>query len=135
MAADCGVFFGEAEGGSGGVEGEEVEAGLVEGADEEIHCFFFFFFFLLLSFLLGKGWEEEEVVVVVWRGFQVVLFLFLSVKMGWFVVWRVLSWSSFLCFMYTSKIRVRRKKNRVSSLLFDPKVEQVRGNARTRSET
>lgn len=98
MAADCGVFFGEAEGGSGGVEGEEVEAGLVEGADEEVHCFFFFFFFLLLSFLLGKGWEEE-VVVVVWKGFQVVLFLFLSVKMGWFVVRRVLRWSGFLCFI------------------------------------
>lgn len=84
MAADCGVFFGEAEGGSGGVEGEEVEAGLVEGADEEVHCFFLFCFFFLLffSFLSREGWE----VVVVWKGFQVVLFLFLSVKMGWFVV-------------------------------------------------
>lgn len=54
MAADCGVFFGEAEGGSGGVEGEEVEAGLVEGADEEIHCFscsgFFFSFVFFLPF-------------------------------------------------------------------------------------
>lgn len=54
MAADCGVFFGEAEGGSGGVEGEEVEAGLVEGADEEVHCFFFFFFFSFAFFPFGK---------------------------------------------------------------------------------
>lgn len=50
MAADCGVFFGEVEGGSGGVEGEEVEAGLVEGADEEVHVFFLFCFFFFCFF-------------------------------------------------------------------------------------
>lgn len=55
MAADCGVFFGEAEGGSGGVEGEEVEAGLVEGADEEVHCFFFSFSFFPFGERVGGG--------------------------------------------------------------------------------
>lgn len=56
MAADCGVFFGEVEGGSGGVEGEEVEAGLVEGADEEVHCFLFFSIFLFsFSFFPFEG--------------------------------------------------------------------------------
>lgn len=79
MAADCGVFFGEVEGGSGGVEGEEVEAGLVEGADEEVHCFFFFssflFLFLFFSFW-GKGGWVVVVVVVVWKSFQVVLSFF-----------------------------------------------------------
>lgn len=56
MAADCGVFFGEVEGGSGGIEGEEVEAGLIEGADEEVHCFFFFSIFLFsFSFFPFEG--------------------------------------------------------------------------------
>lgn len=97
MAADCGVFFGEVEGGSGGVEGEEVEAGLVEGADEEVHCFscsvFFFFCFFPFGERVGGGGG------VGLKGFQVVLLWFLSVKMGWFVVRRVLRWSSFLCFI------------------------------------
>lgn len=110
MAADCGVFFGEVEGGSGGVEGEEVEAGLVEGADEEVHCFFFAFFssFSFAFFLLGNGWEE--VVVVVWKGFQVVLSFFFLYDKNRMV--RGERWSRILPLLY---IRYVYKQNTSSS--------------------